>query len=640
MLAQKFTMELAAHLQAQPAFRPYPTIEERAAWDALPATVRSAHIARGVEALGYAWLALPATRYLEFSRIGNRSNFEKLHFDHRHTLETLVLAECMEGQGRFLDDIVNGVWAICEESSWCLPAHIRVQRAGNTLPDITEPIVDLFAAETSALLAWVLYLLDERLDTVSPLVRPRIEHEIQNRVLTPCLDRDDFWWMGFVDRGRRVNNWNPWVCSNWLASVLIVEREDAQRVAAVAKIMRALDNFIDPYPADGGCDEGPNYWGRAGASLFDNLELLYAATGGKIDVFGEPLVQEIGRYIYRAHIAGDFYLNFADASAIVHPEALLIYRYGLRIGDAAMVDFGRWLAHRQNVGEVGMVQRAGHMPPSLGRVIPDLFVLSGALAQPGHAPLLRDVWLPNIEVIAARDADGRSDGFYLAAKGGHNDESHNHNDIGNFVVFIDGQPVLVDAGVETYTAKTFSDRRYEIWTMQSAYHSLLPTIDGVQQEPGATFAARNVAYAADDAGAALTLDIAGAYPPAAKLARWQRTVALQRGEAVTIADAFALAAPAQRIELALLTPCAVTATGDGQIVLEERSFGEGQVAGAAVVTYDAATFHVVTERVPIADERMGPVWGDHLTRIIFTAEQPPLQGEWRFEVRRALGEIA
>ena len=333
MLAQKFTAEVAAHLQAQSAFRPYPTIEDRSAWDALPASVRSAHIARGAAALDYAWPALPATRYLDFSRVGNRSNFEALHFDRRHTLETLVLAECLEAQGRFLDDIVNGAWAICEESSWCLPAHIRVQRAGDTLPDITEPIVDLFAAETSALLAWVLYLLGARLDSVSPLVRPRIEHEIQSRVLTPCLARDDFWWMGFVGRERRVNNWNPWVCSNWLASVLIVERDADRRVAAVAKIMRALDNFIDPYPADGGCDEGPNYWGRAGASLFDNLELLRAATNGWIDLYAEPLVQEIGRFIYRAHIAGDFYLNFADASAIVHPEALLVHRYGLRIAN-------------------------------------------------------------------------------------------------------------------------------------------------------------------------------------------------------------------------------------------------------------------------------------------------------------------
>jgi hypothetical protein len=303
-----------------------------------------------------------------------------------------------------------------------------------------------------------------------------------------------------------------------------------------------------------------------------------------------------------------------------------------------MVDFGRWLAARQHVDEIGVVQGTGGLPPNLARALPDLFVLSDlvlsdALAQPGRAPLLRDIWLPDIEVMAARDS-AHDAGFYLAAKGGHNDESHNHNDIGNFVVFVDGDPVLVDAGVETYTAKTFSDRRYEIWTMQSAYHSLLPTVDGIQQEPGAIFAARNVSYAVDDVSAALTLDVAGAYPPAAKLANWRRTVTLQRGAAVTIVDVFAFVAPVHRVELALLTPCVAT-VDDGRIVLATRSFGEGQRAGAAVVTYDAATFRVATESVPITDERMGAVWGDHLTRIVLTVEKPPMQGEWRCEVRRA-----
>ncbi len=91
---------------------------------------------------------------------------------------------------------------------------------------------------------------------------------------------------------------------------------------------------------------------------------------------------------------------------------------------------------------------------------------------------------------------GSARGLTVAAKGGHNDESHNHNDVGEFVVYCDGKPLLIDAGVETYSRKTFSPQRYEIWTMQSAYHNL-PTIDGVQQAPGAAFAARDVTYSGE-----------------------------------------------------------------------------------------------------------------------------------------------
>jgi hypothetical protein len=279
------------------------------------------------------------------------------------------------------------------------------------------------------------------------------------------------------------------------------------------------------------------------------------------------------------------------------------------------------------------VQGTGTLPPSLGRAVPDLFVLTEAVTEAGRAPRLRDVWLPDIEVMVARDVEGSSAGLYLAAKGGHNDESHNHNDIGNFVVFVDGKPLLVDAGVETYTAKTFSDTRYEIWTMQSAYHSLLPTIDGVQQEPGRQFGARNVAYALDDAQAQLGLDIALAYPPTAKLAVWQRMLTLTRGAQIDVVDDFRFTAPVGTVELTLLTPCTVTLDTPGVVALGTGEFGDGKTSGAGRVEYDAATFTVRTETVPITDERMGPVWGDHLTRIVFSTENPPVEGQWRFTVK-------
>ena len=164
----------------------------------------------------------------------------------------------------------------------------------------------------------------------------RIQREVNVRILTPCLERDDHSWMGFHNTGRRVNNWNPWICSNWLACTLLLEEDEARRQASVFKIMRTVDNFVDPYPLDGGCDEGPSYWGRAGASLLDNLELLYSATDGQLQVYDEPLIQEIGRFIYRVQIEGDYYINFADAPALVYPDAMLVYRYGLRIDGAGV----------------------------------------------------------------------------------------------------------------------------------------------------------------------------------------------------------------------------------------------------------------------------------------------------------------
>src|SRR5262249_49380110 len=153
------------------------------------------------------------------------------------------------------DEIVNGIWLTCEETFWGVPAHLGAQKAGTGLPDVAEPIVDLFAAETASLLAWTEYLVGDSLAKVSPLVPERIRLEIDRRVLTPCLVREDFGWMGFS--GPPPNNWNPWIASNWLTSALLIEPDEKRRHAHVVKILRCLDNFLSGYAEDGGCDEGP-----------------------------------------------------------------------------------------------------------------------------------------------------------------------------------------------------------------------------------------------------------------------------------------------------------------------------------------------------------------------------------------------
>lgn len=612
MLHQRYSSAaVAAALLPREAWRPYPAGQDRAAWEGLP--LNAELIRRGKDALATKWPAIPATLYLEFARDGNRSRFEKHHFGRRHLLCDLVLAECAEGRGCFLDGIVDAVWSLCEESYWGLSAHVSMQRAGSGLPDTAEPTVDLFAAETASLLAWVSYLLGPALDGVSPLIRPRITREIAYRILTPCLERDDFWWMAF--HGQAINNWNPWINSNWLACALLVEEDADRRLAAVTKSMRSLDVFIDGYPEDGGCDEGPSYWGRAGASLYDCLELLHSATGGAIDLFTEPKIKEIGRFIYRAHIAGRWFLNFADAPARLIPNGPLIFRYGRAIGDAEMQSFGAWLAtlttQRQSVD-------------SLPRQLPALF--TAMEKAPAVPPLPRDVWLPDTQVLVARPHAGNEAGLLLAAKGGHNAESHNHNDVGHFVVFTDGKPVLIDIGVETYSRKTFSRERYTIWTMQSQYHNL-PTVNGAMQSYGREFAARDLQYAADDKQAELTLDIAGAYPPEAGIQAWQRTFTFAREGCITVEDRYRLTETPKELCFSLMTPCAVRIDPAGSITLNERMWGDGLTSGHACLHYPADKLRAEVEEITVEDPQLQGAWGDRLFRILLRAVNPAQEGE-------------
>lgn len=623
MLAQLHTeKEYADLLVPRDRWHPFPRLSERDAWETLPMDVRNSLVTQGEESLGFAWPPLPASVFLQFAREGNRANYEKISFERRTRLRDLVLAECAEGKGRFIDDIVNGVWAICEESYWGVPAHLNLQKAGSGLPDTAERTVDLFVAETFNLLAWTYYLVDEAFDEVSPLIRPRIVSEIDERGLTPVEDRDDFWWMGFASR--RVNNWNPWIVSNWLAALLVTEHDEERRARCFYKALRTVDNFIDPYPDDGGCDEGPGYWGRAGASLFDCLEWILSATDGKVDVYDDPKIRNIGQYVYRAQIAGDYFLNFADAAAVVSHSPSLIHRYGQRIDDPDMMALGAWFAKRAD-------RPASPLRDTIGRVLPALFTLNDLDKVEPRAPLPRDVWLPDIEVMTARDIGGSPEGLYVAVKGGHNAESHNHNDVGNFVVYTDGSPLIVDAGVETYTRKTFSDQRYEIWTMVSPYHTLLPTVDGAEQLPGPEYRARDIGYQVDDEGPSLTLDIAAAYGEEAGIVRWLRRVRLVRGSHVEITDEYELSKDAGQITAGFLTPSNVDISTSGRVRLSSRPFGSDRTSGHGAVAYPAG-LKVSFEKVEITDTKLGSIWGNHLTRVLLTADNPQRQDTWTYRI--------
>jgi hypothetical protein len=214
----------------------------------------------------------------------------------------------------------------------------------------------------------------------------------------------------------------------------------------------------------------------------------------------------------------------------------------------------------------------------------------------------------------------------LAAQGGHNGKSHNHNDVGNFLVYADGVPAIIDVGVETYTAKTFSPQRYDIWTMQSAYHNC-PTIDGVMQSAGREFAATEVNYQADNRRAELRLNLAKAYPPGAHLAAWKRTLRLDRvANTIEVVDDYQLAQAARVITLTLMTPCAAQVQSAGEITMPMPSGRPVHVA------YDGRVLHASVEEIPIEDSLLRHSWGERLYRILLHADAPPLESMWMLRI--------
>src|ERR1035441_10068307 len=220
LISQTF-QPFSGALLAPGTWSPYPKAGDPR-WNAVPQQVRDALIARADAANSSPWPEMLATDELEFHRNGNRTRFEAISFGRRNRLADLVLAECIANRGKYLDQIANGVWLICEESFWGVPAHLGAQKAGVGLADEAEPIIELFGAETSATLGWVVYLLERQLNTVSPRIVERVRLEAKRRILDPYYVRNDFSWMGLSGKSHHLNNWNPWINPNVLTANLLL----------------------------------------------------------------------------------------------------------------------------------------------------------------------------------------------------------------------------------------------------------------------------------------------------------------------------------------------------------------------------------------------------------------------------------
>ena len=549
------------------------------------------------------WPLLTATAYARFNADGDRQAYERPYFARRDKLTAAVITAILTGNTSTAD-ITDGVWLLCEETSWCLPAH---QPGG--LPDPDDPHVDLFAAETAALLAWTALLTGEHED--------RVRREVKVRVLDPYRARDDWGWLGLNGRAK-LNNWTPWIHSNLLIASLLL---DDQPQSTANRAVAALDRYLDVVPDDGGCDEGASYWWRAGASLFECMETLAEACGNDFGAFQLPKVRAIARYPVAAHIAGDVHVNFADGG--IRPPGIvphLLYRFAARTGDSQVQQHARAM-RREHAASLVTGPNS-----SLGRVLAAIAddEWAAAPAEPFPAPL--QSWLPDTGVLTARECEGDTAGLFLAAKAGHNDESHNHNDVGSFIVAYNGRPLLIDPGAGVYTRQTFGPDRYQIWTMQSSWHNT-PAPAGHPQAAGRPHRATGVSAALTAAAAELALDLAAAYPAAAGVRSWHRTLRLDHAAPlISIHDSWELSQSSQRSVCYLIT-------------LEEP-----RVAGATIMlpsglvididaTVDGASAgHISVERRDLDDPQLRATWGEHLYRI--TLALPGQRGSLSTLIRR------
>lgn len=617
------------------SFRPFPKAAMRTSYEALPDSLKD-HLLRAGEAkLGYSFPVIRATDYMRFKRDGDRAAFEALYFGKRNALNDLIQAECVEHQGRFLDDIINGIYSICEESAWQLPAHNSYIRDTPQfiLPDVTRPVMDLFACETGALLACAAYLLEDEFNAVSPFILTCMEDNLRRRILLPYLTAH-FWWMG---QGREpMCNWTVWCTQNVLLTTFLMPWSNEMSSllsspvrafcgesplflpegtpetsvtlqAILCKAAESCDYFLKDYGTDGCCEEGAQYYRHAGLCLYGAMTVLNTVTDGHFDaLFQWKKVKNIAAYILNVHVDDKYYFNFADCSPIAGRAGVREYLFGKATGQEDLCLFA---AKDFQAGQGQLITdevNGGNLFYRMQTV----FHYEELMQQDASAALShRDVYYPSVGLFLVH-----SDSLDLAVKAGDNADSHNHNDTGSITLYKNGQPVLADIGVETYTQKTFSPRRYEIWTMQSGYHNL-PTICGMDQKDGEKYRAENVVTNLTASDPFISMELAAAYPSAMSVIphlTYVRKVTLHKSENTVVLQDHTNAPDVVLNFIAYAKPC-VLSQSNAQDNLSDIAVGNISI-GDALLSWSGAELLTV-ETLPITDARLKTAWDHDLYRI-------------------------
>lgn len=511
-------------------------IGDRAAWGRLAAMPEAKEaVAQAGEILSQPIPKVTDERYLDYSTNGNRRDYETQFFARETNLGRLLLAECLENKGRFLSKIVEYVESMCSERSWTGPAHD---------PNLTcfngKPHVDLFAAQRAFLLAQTCDLLREVLPSD---VKKRILEECDRRVFQPYL----FLARNFRDGAKRQSmvfnwwydcrlNWNS-VCHSCVTrSALAILPDRRTRAEIIASAEYAVPFALSAYLDDGYCTEGMGYWNYGYGHHAMMALSVRAATGGKVDFFSDPKNRMTVQYAYDFQLEEGKSPAFADGGdSNPSLDVLALMRQVFPDLTSRGVEEDGFFATGGNRG-------IARQP--LAFMALRAFGQEPASCAGGRGVLPPRSWFPCAQVLISRCLDGEGKSLSIGIKGGHNDELHNHNDLGSYTLMLDGVEMGGDPGREVYTKRTFSDRRYESKVLNSYGHPV-PVIAGRLQQVGREFEAKVVKTDFAEDRDEIVYDLTKGYDASSLKSLVRRVVLDRKGCTITIEDTVELTEPSK-----------------------------------------------------------------------------------------------
>ncbi len=418
--------------------------------------------------------SLKYTDFILYKKTGNRGVYEHTYFNHRHQLNnSALLALIYPEEEKYINFLMDIIYAVCDEYTWCLPAH-----QGNLDVNCNDRI-DLFASETGFTLSEIYTLLGDRLE---PLIRDRIRAEINRRIINPFTAKEHYgWWEG------GTSNWTA-VCMGSVAGAIMHMNPELAKTL-IPRFNASMDKYLTGFNNDGMCLEGCGYWHYGFGFFTVYADMIRIFTDGEVDYFKLPKVKTISTFIQKMYLSGRSCVSFADGGktlefhlGLVHylkdeyPDDVLAYapKYSYNFDGC-----GRWCLHLRSA----------------------MWLNEEYFNNPADDTVSQECYAPDSQWFVKRTAN-----YGFAAKGGHNAELHNHNDVGTFIFAKNGRQVIMDLGAGSYTRQYFSAERYSFLECSSRGHNV-PIINGNFQGTGSQFSSKDTAYE----NGVFSTEFAGAY---------------------------------------------------------------------------------------------------------------------------------
>ena len=376
-------------------------------------------------------LNIKFSKFRLFAEKGERNLYEYAFNQHVDKLTLYAYKTLIYGD-EYLYDLEDALYDVLSIYVWALPAHV---------PDINEENyyeLDLASTAIGATVATIDYLLGDKLH---PQLRKRIDTELRRRILDPFKKQIWHW-------EDRYNNWTS-VCAGSTAVALMLKypKEFDKLLPRFSENMR---KFIAGFSDDGVCYEGAGYWGYGLSAFVMYAILVKKYTKGKIDYFKDEKVKNICCFFEKVTLYPDVITCYGDTGTDIKINEFLLHSLKKIYNDDIFI------------------------PQQSRMYLPVNQLAQLLLFLENYDPSVKSDELRNAEHYMSHAGwyTKRTDSYSLAARGGWNGDSHNHNDVGSFIFAVDNHQILCDMGTRYYTKDYFlmPDRYFYLETSSRGHN--------------------------------------------------------------------------------------------------------------------------------------------------------------------------